>query len=207
VTREEALERLARILAQPEFNRGEGILYWINWWQQVQRVVYDFVVGLWNSAADAISGQEGLLGTLLVGLALGALAAALIFVVRAVGLSIVRDQAQASRAARLRRERSDDLWRQAQELAAAGRFGEAMRALYFSGLYALEEHALLRVQESLTNREHAERVAREHPELRGLLTGVVERYDRFRYGHVQATAESVEELRTLVGQARAGTAA
>lgn len=206
MTRDEALDQLARILAQPEFNRGEGIPIWIIWWEQVQRAVYDFVVGLWNSAATAVSGQEGILGTLLVGLALGAVVAALVFVVRAAGLSVVRDQAQASREAKLRRDRSDDLWRQAQELAATGRFGDAMRALYFSGLYALEEHALLRVQESLTNREHVERVAREHPELRGLLTGVVERYDRFRYGHVQATAESVEELRTLVSQARAATA-
>ena len=58
-----------------------------------------------------------------------------------------------------RRERSERLWRTAQQLAASGKWPEAVRVVYLSALYALDERALLHVESSLTNREHVARAA------------------------------------------------
>jgi hypothetical protein len=120
----------------------------------------------------------------------------------AVNMTLVAETLDRRRDARARRERSDELWSRAQLLAAEGKYAEAVRDLYLSALYALEEHALLRVQAGLTNREHASRVAQEHPELSEAFGSLVQRYDRLRYGAYAADAGSFSELSGLVERTR-----
>jgi hypothetical protein len=102
----------------------------------------------------------------------------------------------------VRRERSDRLWRSAHQLAAAGDLAEAVRALYLSALYALDERALLRVERSLTNREHARELRRMHPDLAAAFADVVDRYDGVRYGRGPVTPQSFAELSGLVERSR-----
>lgn len=108
---------------------------------------------------------------------------AAVYLLRAVRLGVVRETRHASASLSARRERSERLWQQAQQLAAAGQFQEAVRLLYLSGLYALDERALLHVETALTNREHAQLLVRLHLPLADSFTHVVEQYDRIRYGH------------------------
>jgi hypothetical protein len=75
-----------------------------------------------------------------------------------------------------------------------------------SALYALDEHALLHVQSSLTNREHAAQLLREHPHSGATFAELVQRYDRLRYGREPITAERFAELSGLVARTRAATA-
>jgi len=125
------------------------------------------------------------------------------FVVRAVRLTMVSDAAALSRAQAQRRARADRLWREAHDLAAAGDLPGAVRALYLSALYALEERDVLPVQEALTNREHADRLTRLHPDASPVFVQVVGQYDRLRYGGEPIDGTAFESLRDLVGRARA----
>jgi len=69
-------------------------------------------------------------------------------------------------------------------------------------LYALDERALLHVETSLTNREHAGQLRRSHPELGKTFAEVVDRYDRVRYGRFPVTQQTFTELSGLVARAR-----
>jgi hypothetical protein len=202
----QALEKLAGILARPEFQAATPRSPWQAVWEAIANWLYDVLVGLFQPIRAAASGRELGINLAIMAVALVLLGVLAAFVARAVGLSVGRDAAGKARAAAARRERSDEHWRRAQELAEAGQFPEAARALYLSALHALEEHAVLRVQAALTNREHADRVAREHPELNGVFATLVQRYDRIRYGNHPIDRETFSELCGLVERTRALTA-
>jgi hypothetical protein len=198
----QALSRLSGILARPEFRPEPPPAFWEQWLLALKIWVVNLVMGAFLSANDAARGRQGLVGLAVFVVAVALLSLAGVFVVRAVRLGLVGDSALAARAAAERRQRSDRLWREAHELAARGRFGEAVRALYLSALYALDEHALLRLQVGQTNREHADRLARSHPELGDAFASLVQRYDRLRYGRYPADAREFAELSGLVERAR-----
>jgi hypothetical protein len=116
------------------------------------------------------------------------------YLVRAVRLSVVRETQLRSASLAERRERSDELWRTAQQLAAAGELGEAVRVAYLSALYALDERALLHVERNLTNREHAQRLQQQYPALGDSFGELVERYERVRYGRASVAAETFSDF-------------
>jgi hypothetical protein len=149
------------------------------------------------------SGQGGWLsgGLLLVCVAL--IAGVVVYLVRAIRLSVTRETRVKMASLSERRERSERLWQTAQQLAAAGQWAEAVRLLYLSALYALDERSLLHVETSLTNREHARELRRTHPEAAQTFTDIVDSYDRLRYGAYPVSELTFTELSGLVARARA----
>jgi hypothetical protein len=129
-------------------------------------------------------------------------AVVLVYLVRAVRLSVTRDSRVGSVRLAERRERSDRLWQTAQQLAAAGQLAEAVRLVYLSSLYALDERSLLHVENSLTNREHAHQLSQLHPDVGQTFAEVVQHYDRLRYGRLPITETAFAELSTRVARAR-----
>jgi hypothetical protein len=199
---DQALERLREILARPEYHVDQSP----PWWQQLFGPVFDLLNYLLDrliqTALDTVSGRDGWLGLGVLALCSVLIVAVAVYLVRAVRLSVTRDSRADSVSLAERRERSERLWQTAQQLAAAGQFAEAVRAVYLSALYALDERALLHVESSQTNREHARQLSRLHPEVAQTFSDVVERYDRVRYGHFPATETTFAELSHLVAHAR-----
>ena len=67
---------------------------------------------------------------------------------------------------------------------------------------ALDERALLHVESSLTNREHARQLSRLHPDVGQSFSDVVQHYDRLRYGALPVTETAFAELSGRVARAR-----
>jgi hypothetical protein len=199
---DQALERLSAILARPEYHADPSV----PWWQQVFGPVLDLagylVARLIQMAADSATGREGWLGIAVLGLCALVIAIVLVYLVRAVRLSVTREARLMTANLSERRERSDQLWGSAQRLAAAGQFDEAVRTLYLSALYALDERALLHIERTLTNREHARRLHQLHPTLGRTFEEIVDRYDRVRYGSFAVAPELFSDLAERVARLR-----
>ena len=190
----QALAALREILARPEYQVDRSV----PWWQELLAPVADFV---WSAMArlvqmvlDSATGREGLygLGVLAVSGVLLAIVAS--YLIRAVRLTMVRDDRVGRASLAERHERSERLWQMAQQAAAAGQHAKAIRLLYLSVLYALDERALLHVEANLTNREHARRFNAVHPSLSDSFSRLVEQYDGVRYGHPDVSAAMFEDF-------------
>jgi len=202
VGEDQALARLREVLARPEYQVDQAR----PWWEQLLAPVFDLlgylVARLIQLLADSTSGREGSFGIGVVGVCVALIAVVLVYLVRSVRLSVMRDGRVSSASLAERRERSERLWQTAQQLAAAGQLAEAVRVVYLSALYALDERALLHVETSQTNREHARQLLLAHPDLGRTFFDVVERYDRVRYGRTPVTEATFTELSSLVARAR-----
>jgi hypothetical protein len=202
---DQALERLREILARPEYHVDQSP----PWWQQLFGPVLDLLNYLLDlliqTALDTVSGRDGWLGLGVLALSLVLIVVVAVYLVRAVRLSVTHDSRAGSVSLAERRERSERLWQTAQQLAAAGQLAQAVRVVYLSALYALDERALLHVESSQTNREHARQLSRVHPEVAQTFSDVVERYDRVRYGHFPVTQTTFAELSDLVARARSAS--
>jgi hypothetical protein len=191
---DQALARLHAILARPEYQVDQAV----PWWQQLLAPILDYVWSLLSQLIQLVlssaSGREGALGVSVLVASVVALVAALVYLGRALRLSVGRESELRSASLADRRERSDQLWQTAQQRAAAGELGEAVRLMYLSALYALDEHALLHVERGLTNREHARRLEETHPAFGPNFGDLVERYERVRYGRATVGAEAFEEF-------------
>jgi len=205
MSEDQALEQLRHILDRPEFQSNESL----PWWQQLLVTVADVLLNLWaqmyQSVADSANGREGYLGLAVLVVGLCVAVAVGVYLVRSIRFALVRDTRATAESRAERRDRSDRLWESAQRLANAHDWAGAIRAAYLSALYALDEHALLRVESGLTNLEHARRLTREHPELGGSFSELVQCYDRLRYGRHPITAQAFTELSGLVARARAAS--
>ena len=199
---DQALERLQAILARPEYHASQSV----PWWQQLLEPVVGFVwqlfAQLWQLIVASVSGREGGLGLVALVASLAVLVGVAVYLVRAVRLSVLRDQTNRITTLAERRQRSDELWQRAQQLAAAGQLSEAVRALYLSALYALDEHALLAIQPNLTNHEHAERLLSRHPLVGQRFIELVDRYERIRYGRASVAPETFVDLSTRAQSVR-----
>lgn len=200
---QQALEQLHQILARPEFQPPEQnpIAAFFGF---IGKIVLDLFSSMWQVLRDGARGEEGPIELIIVAVALLALAVIVVFVARAVRQSLSSDATVAANQRQQRRERSDELWRQAQQAAVTGEYARATRLLYLSALYALDEHAVLRVQVALTNREHASRLASDHPEMGPMFADLVRQYDQLRYGGLRADADAFQRLNSLAAQARTG---
>ena len=199
---DQALVRLQAILARPEYQATDTR----PWWEQLVAPVWGYIVYLLGRLVEAIvdasTGREGWIGFVALGICVVLFAFAGVYLVRAVGIAIRREDAVRAHTLAERRQRSERLWQSAQELAARGEWSDAIRSLYLSALYALDERSLLHVESSLTNREHARVLERGHPELAASFAPVVESYDAVRYGGAPATSATFADLSALVTRAR-----
>lgn len=93
---------------------------------------------------------------------------------------------------------------QAEALARAGNYREAVRLLALAALLWLDEHGHLRYQPHQTNREHLARLANQ-PTLCAQLAPVVETADRVWYGGVALDAAAYAEYARQVGELREQT--
>jgi hypothetical protein len=199
---DQALARLHAILAQPAYRVDTSR----SWWDQLTQPVWDLLNALLarlvQAALEAGSGQAGIYGWIVLVACAVLIAAAAVYLARAIRLTIRGETLLASTSLADRRQQSERLWQTAQRLAADGQLAEAVRAIYLSALYALDERALLRVESSQTNREHARELRRAHPDLSLTFSEVVDRYDRLRYGRGTVTPQAFDELSQLVARAR-----
>src|SRR5690348_17271484 len=183
MSEDQAVDRLHTILARPEYRFDTSL----PWWQQLLAPILDYAWSLLGQLVQlftaSVTGREGWLGIAVVVLCAAVLAVALGYLIRALRLSVRREAELRGASQAERRMRSDRLWFAAQRVAADGDFAEATRLAYLSALYALDEHALVHVELSLTNREHAHSLARGHPALAQPFVDLVDRYERVRYGH------------------------
>ena len=199
-----ALEALKAVLARPELNPPPPRFDPISaLWDAIWNLIVDFLTWLFRPVARVVAGQADLFQIAILAIALLVIGAGVWFIARAVKQNMVAGDAALARAQTQRRERADRLWREAQDLAAAGNLSAAVKALYLSALYSLEEHNLLPIQEGLTNREHAERLLRALPATAPAFAAVVQHYDRLRYGGYAVDRPAFDTLRDLVQRARA----
>ena len=77
--------------------------------------------------------------------------------------------------------------------------------MYLSALYALDERALLHVERSHTNREHAHSLRRAHPALADTFSELVDAYERVRYGHASVPPEAFVEFSGRAERVRSAT--
>ncbi|HEY2596510.1 MAG TPA: DUF4129 domain-containing protein [Chloroflexota bacterium] len=191
---DQALEQLRAILAQSQYQSDRSV----PWWQQLLAPVFDLAWRLLGQFAqlvlDSTSGRQGALGVVLFGVSALVLVLAVAYLARAVRLSVVSEARLQGASLAERRERSDELWRNAQRKAAAGELGEALQLAYLSALYALDERALVHVEINLTNREHAQRLAQHYPALADSFSGLVEGYERVRYGRATVAPETFKNF-------------
>jgi|SRR5579864_6614749 len=199
---DQALQRLQAILARPEYHLDESVPWWQLLLQPVLDAVWQAFTQLWQVIVASVSGREGGLGVVAVVASAAVLASVGVYLVLAVRLSVLREDATRSTALAERRQRSDQLWATAQQLAADVRLAEAVRAAYLSALYALDEHTLLALEPNLTNREHADRLARRHPVVGATFVELVDRYERVRYGSAPVAPATFADLSARVQRVR-----
>jgi hypothetical protein len=202
---DQALARLQDILTRPEYQVDQSR----PWWQELLAPLFDvlgyLVARFVQTLIDTTAGREGWFGLGVEAVCLALFAVVAVYLVRAVRLSVTRESRVGSVQLAERRERSDRLWQTAQQLAATGQLAEAVRVVYLSALYALDERALLHVESSLTNREHARQLSQQHPDVGQTFSEVVHQYDRIRYGRIPVTETTFSELSGRVARARSAS--
>jgi hypothetical protein len=131
-------------------------------------------------------------------IALGAVAAlVLVVVVRLLVAARARDADALAAARGGRAGATEDPWREAERLAAAGRFEEAAHAVYRGVLSGLARRERLRLDPSKTSGDYARELRRRGAPSYGAFRTFVRRFDVAVYGYGGCTAESVAELRRL----------
>jgi hypothetical protein len=202
MSEDDAIARLHQILAQPAFQVSDNRPFWEQLLAPLFTALGDLLAQLVQLVQDSLSGREGWYGSGVLLISVVLVALGLGYLARSVRLAVTRETRLRARDLAERRDHSDQLWRTAEQLAATGRLDEAARYVYLSALYALDERALLHVETSLTNREHARRLRAEHPRLGELFSDLVQRYERVRYGRFGLTVGAFDELRRLGAAAR-----
>lgn len=208
----DALARLDAVFEKPPFQDREVPSAWTNFWTAVGDAIVAFLDWIFGSLP---SGGGNLPSSstnpfrsltpvgwalLIVGLLL--VLALLVYAVRAVRRSVLRD-ARVKAEASLEAISSSQALDRAQAEAQAGDYRGAVRFLYLGALLWLDEHKLLQYDRSLTNREYLDAAGDDAP-LRDRLTPVVGTFDRVVYGHRELSEEDflayrqqVEALREL----------
>jgi hypothetical protein len=194
----DASDRLAAILARPEFRTEEPPP-----WNRLLQPLRDQWERLWRNLAHwlASSGEGGIdliwaLPALLV--VLGVVAV----LVGAFGGNVVAS-ARVAASAPGHRAAARETRARAEALAAAGDYRAAVHELYLATLQHLDERGLLWFRHALTNREHL-RHGRVAPALLASLTTLVEGYDRAWYSGEVCTADDWRRFRALADAVAAG---
>jgi hypothetical protein len=197
----QALDRLRAILDAPPFRQTAQRSLLERLWAALADLAYTLWLRLQLPTEQTAGEAGGWLRLLALVAAAAALAGVALYVTQAVRLNLT-GETRLHRAAARQRERSNELWRQAQALAATGDFAGAIVPLYRSALSALHERGALPLQEALTNREYARRAAQASPSLGASFAALVDRYDGLRYGGHPVGADAFADLSRLVDDLR-----
>ncbi len=173
---------LDRVLARPEFQWEPSQPSDLE--KFIQGLVDNFLKLVARLLPDTIElGGAPLLRYLLTGLGVLALVLALAFALKDLLADLVPEtELDPVVGAGDENLTSASAMKRAQELSSGGDYRSAVRYLYLSALFLLEERGLLRYDRSLTNREYLRSVA-HLPRLAKLLSQVVEIFDRVWYGY------------------------
>lgn len=96
-------------------------------------------------------------------------------------------------------DRRPDTWRSAEELASAGRFSEALHALYAAVIERLARDGRVDPHPAKTSREYARELGARSGALRTAFTSFALQYERAVFG---ALAAGANDWTLLAGQAR-----
>ncbi len=187
-----ALQKLDEVFSKPPFQNREVPSAWTQFWRAVGNAMGDFFEWLFrsipnsgNSAAPPTPSSFSSLSPLgwaLLVLGLLLVLAIVVYAVRGVRQSVVRDaKARDDAAAEDENISAGDAVDRAHIEARGGDYRTAVRYLYLSSLLWLDERKLLRYDRSLTNREYLQR-ASGNPALHERLAPVVGTFERVWYG-------------------------
>jgi hypothetical protein len=186
-----ALGKLDDVFSKPPFKDREVPSAWTQFWRSVGQAISDFFDNLFNSMpsppntpapAPSSFGSLSPLGWTMLVIGLLLVLALVVYAIRGVRQSLVRD-AKARAEAALEEEHitASEALDRAQSQAQTGDYRTAVRYLYLSSLLWLDERKLLRYDRSLTNREYLDQV-RGDPGLSEQLAPVVGTFERVWYG-------------------------
>lgn len=193
---------LARILAQPEFQRQQAEPpAWLKWlgerWLRLLEWL-DRLLQRSDAPASAPASAAAVWEQLATLVMLVLLASLLLYALRSILADFVAEAALAGEADLTHEPlTADSALRRAQEFSGGGDYRTAVRYLYLSTLLRLEERGLLRYDRSLTNREYIKRVAHDPP-LAAVLRDVVEVFDRVWYGYQPLDAGAYQRYASAV---------
>jgi hypothetical protein len=175
------LNALESILAQPEYQwpmtQPSPLQKW--WDNLVNRLLESLSRLLGTQAVGVIL---NILKYALFGLGAMAIILVVVYALRGARGSLVTEAEVDEDGDSDRNLTADSAFQKAQELSSSGDYRQAVRYLYLSSLFLLEERRLLRYDRSRTNREYLRSVA-HMPGLSDLLGVVVEVFDRVWYGY------------------------
>ena len=163
-------DTVAAIAKQAAYDRSLGESAWQDFWDAVAR--------LFNRIADFFRGSAAGRHVTLVVVALIVAALLVHFIVAA--LAARKDQGSA--AAAPAGERPGDAWREAERLAAAGRFTDAAHALLAALLAGFARRGEVRLHASKTAGDYARELARRGSPARGQFQQFRRRYDAAIFG-------------------------
>ncbi|HEY3081837.1 MAG TPA: DUF4129 domain-containing protein [Chloroflexota bacterium] len=193
----DAEARLRHVLDRSEFGQAQPnrVAEWLDGaWARLREWVRSWL----PRVDDAPAGPE--IGDLRTPLALAGLLI-LLGVLALVATGLGRNLGRTVIASPLGRPATqtwEEVMAEASRLAQAGRYREAVRALYVATLLRGEALDLIRFDRALTNRELLERArARGGPDLAARLAGLVERFDDFWYGGAPGSGAEYDEIGRL----------
>lgn len=187
----QALSKLDDVFSRPPFQDREAPSAWTQFWRSVGQAISDFFDSLSNSMPSAPNtpapapssfGSLSPVGWVMLGIGLLLVVALVLYAIRGVRQSLVRD-AKAREEAALEEENisATEALDRAQTQARTGDYRTAVRYLYLSSLLWLDERKLISYDRSLTNREYLDQVRSNAP-LSQQLSPVVSTFERVWYG-------------------------
>ncbi|GIV98491.1 MAG: hypothetical protein KatS3mg057_3148 [Herpetosiphonaceae bacterium] len=198
----QALQKLRDILSRPPFAPREK-----TWIERAIDSFLRFLGRLLKPIGRAI-GFSGIGEALVTLLAVAALVAGLIYIIRLISGALVRE----ARADRTKSGASDaeeepatssEAVSKAEELASGGDYRSAVRYLYLSTILWLHERGMLHYDRALTNYEVLRTIPPE-TQLHERLKPVVQTFDKVWYGHYPLDEPSFEHFRRQVAGLREG---
>lgn len=208
----DALRKLDDVFSRPPFRSREVPSAWTRFWRSVGDAIANFFDRLFRSLPNAPNvptpaaptSFNGLspLGWLLLIIGGLLIIGLVIYAIRGVRQSLVRDAKARAQAAEEETITASEALDRAQEQARSGDYRAGVRYLYLSSLLWLDERKLLRYDRSLTNREYLAEV-RDNPALQARLTPVVNTFDRVWYGHGELAEEDFRAYEEQVNGLRA----
>ena len=162
-------DTVAAIAKQAAYDRSFGDSAWQDFWSEVERLI--------GWVAEFFRGSSAGRHIAIVVVALIVTAVIVHFILAAVA---GRNQAAAEAAPA--RERATDAWRDAEQLAAAGRFTDAAHALLAALLAGFARRGEVRLHASKTAGDYARELARRGSPARAAFQQFRRRYDAVIFG-------------------------
>ncbi len=175
------LALLSTILQRPAFVGQESL--WARFWRWLRQWLPDLAANEAQGDASWLGGWATIVGWLVLGLAAVLLILLLSLWLQNLLAGFVQSDADRTQSTTTDAEpqTAAQARQQAQQLATAGSFREAVRRMYLAALLTLHERNLLHYDRSNTNREVLATV-RDQPRLHAQLQPLVETFDQVWYG-------------------------